>query len=247
MASFWAIWIRRVADPVTLTTWFVISALMAFAGPFNTFGTLSFPTRLLFWSCLIGAAIVVALGVCEAVKHLTGDARTLTRDLKVSVLFAGLYGPATWVLIDWLAEPQNDLSFPLWRTTLYVFLITAAVMVLRRIIGVGDEPVAEPPPLIRRLDGIAAKEIARLSVRDHYVEVHTTTGVTKTLLMRFSDALAELKGIDGFRVHRSHWVARKAVERVERENGRLFLVTCDKARVPVSRGFRAKIVNRELT
>jgi DNA-binding LytR/AlgR family response regulator len=53
--------------------------------------------------------------------------------------------------------------------------------------------------------------------------------------MRLSDAVAELEGIEGARTHRSWWVARDAVTRVEREEGRARLILVDGAAAPVSR------------
>lgn len=40
-------------------------------------------------------------------------------------------------------------------------------------------------------------------------------------------------------VHRSHWIAQKAVTKPRREKGRDMLVMSDGAAVPVSRSYRA--------
>ena len=239
--SFWQEWLGRLRDPITVVTWLSISVLVALAGPFDTFSTMSPLTRVIFWSLLIGGAIITVMGVCEVVKRITGDQRTIARDLKVAVLFSALYGPATWATIGALGEPANDLDMTLWLTTAYVFAVCGAVLMLRRVLGVGDEPLPSQPLIVRRVEGLKSDQIARLSVRDHYVDIHTTCGATRSILMRFSDALGELNGMDGLRVHRSHWVARHAVKAVERKSGRMFLVTEDEARVPVSRGFREDV------
>ena len=47
------------------------------------------------------------------------------------------------------------------------------------------------------------------------------------MLLRFSDALKELHGLEGAQVHRSWWVAKDAVETTRRENGILFFVLRD--------------------
>ena len=44
----------------------------------------------------------------------------------------------------------------------------------------------------------------KLKMADHYVEAFTTAGST-LVLMRFADAVSELEGADGLRVHRSYW------------------------------------------
>ena len=100
----------------------------------------------------------------------------------------------------------------------------------------GPEPVAAPR-LLQRLDQGKRGAVQHLSVRDHYVVVHTDHGQS-TLLMRFADALAELDGLDGMRVHRSHWVARGAVTGQERIAGKLHLRLSDGKLVPVSRSYR---------
>ena len=55
--------------------------------------------------------------------------------------------------------------------------------------------------------------------------------------MRLGDAVTELEGIEGARTHRSWWVAREAVSRVAREDGRVRLVLVDGAQAPVSRAY----------
>lgn len=194
--------------------------------------------RAAFWGVLMGLAIVLAFAICEGLKRVTHEARTIGRDLKVAILFAVVYGPIFWSFMHYMANAGDDLHLSLWLTTLYIFLVMQAVLYLRRLLEVGDEPVQKPPRLVQRLEGISGAQIARISGRDHYVDIHLTTGVTRSILMRFSDALVEMNGVDGARVHRSHWVAKQAVVGVERDRGRLYVVTTDHTKVPVSRGFR---------
>ena len=66
----------------------------------------------------------------------------------------------------------------------------------------------------------------------------TTDAGRFSLLMRFADAMAELDGVDGVQVHRSYWVARKAVEGAVRRNGRHYVTLIDGSEVPVSRSYR---------
>ena len=56
----------------------------------------------------------------------------------------------------------------------------------------------------------SAATLIYLKTADHYVEAFTTAGST-LVLMRFADAVAELDGAGGLRVHRSYWVARRHV------------------------------------
>jgi DNA-binding LytR/AlgR family response regulator len=85
--------------------------------------------------------------------------------------------------------------------------------------------------------------VQHLSVRDHYVVVQTDRGQS-TLLMRFADALGELDGIEGMRVHRSHWVAKTAVAGLERSGGKVHVRLQDGRLVPVSRSYRDEVETR---
>ena len=75
---------------------------------------------------------------------------------------------------------------------------------------------------------------------DHYVEAFTTAGST-LILMRFADAVEELQGADGLRVHRSHWVVRRHVVKASRRNGRTVLHMTGGQEIPVSRGYLADV------
>ena len=87
-----------------------------------------------------------------------------------------------------------------------------------------------------RLSERARGEPLHLRMQDHYIEVHTSRGM-EMVLLRFRDALQEVEGVDGMQVHRSHWVARAAVDGVERRAGRVTLRLVNGTRVPVSRSF----------
>jgi hypothetical protein len=77
-------------------------------------------------------------------------------------------------------------------------------------------------------------EVMALQAEDHYVRVITDKG-NVLLRYRFSDALQEVRALPGVQVHRSHWVATSAIERVE-TNGKCYnLHLRNGAVVPVSR------------
>jgi hypothetical protein len=77
-------------------------------------------------------------------------------------------------------------------------------------------------------------DVTALQAEDHYVRVMTEKG-NVLLRYRFSDALQEVRGLPGVQVHRSHWVATSAIERVE-TNGKCYnLHLRNGSVVPVSR------------
>ena len=61
------------------------------------------------------------------------------------------------------------------------------------------------------------------------------------VLMRFVDAVGELDGAGGLRVHRSYWVASNHVEGTARRNGRTTLRLTGGHEVPVSRTYMAAV------
>ena len=124
---------------------------------------------------------------------------------------------------------------------LFLSVFAIAVMIRLGMLIFRPKPVeaatgAGAAPFLKRLSPRLGRDLVRLIVQDHYVEAHTPLG-SELILMRFSDAVGELGGIEGFRTHRSHWVARAAIADVAREGGRVLVVTTDGTRVPVSRSY----------
>ncbi|WP_204113387.1 LytTR family transcriptional regulator DNA-binding domain-containing protein [Shimia biformata] len=97
-------------------------------------------------------------------------------------------------------------------------------------------PDACQPRLLRRLSAQWEGQIFNLSVEDHLVIV-ANNHREERLRMRFGDAIDEMDGVLGIRVHRSHWVAQHAIDRIERSKGRVFVALTNGARVPVSRTY----------
>lgn len=98
--------------------------------------------------------------------------------------------------------------------------------------------VPEHPALCRlaaRLPPADRGRICCLSMEDHYVRVHTEAG-SQLLLMRFSDAIAELDGLPGLRVHRSWWIAEGVADALDR-SGRTAAFRVGHITVPVSRPY----------
>lgn len=101
-----------------------------------------------------------------------------------------------------------------------------------------EEPAAEEipvdPQLLQRLPAAKRAPLLRLTMNDHYVSVATEAG-EDLLLMRLGDAMAEAWPEEGLRVHRSHWVARRAVRAVRRDGDRATLTLANGEEIPVSR------------
>jgi hypothetical protein len=94
-----------------------------------------------------------------------------------------------------------------------------------------------PPKFLERLPlKLRGAEVWAVEAEDHYLRLHTAKG-QDLILMRLSDAVAELDGIEGAQVHRSWWVARDAIADARRGDGRATLTLKDGSQVPVSRTY----------
>jgi len=117
---------------------------------------------------------------------------------------------------------------------------TESAAVTRGSAAPPDASPALPAALRSRVPRELGCEIVALEAEDHYVRVHTPKGST-LVLMRLSDAIELLDEALGMRVHRSWWVARRAVESFERDGQQVVLRLTNGARVPVGRTYVAAV------
>ena len=105
---------------------------------------------------------------------------------------------------------------------------------------------AAPPQLSRLHRRLPADHqnpvspIISLSMQDHYVEITTQAG-QHLVLMRFSDAIAELDDLQGLRIHRSHWVSTHHMKGLRRAGNRTMLQLSDDRELPVSQTYKAAV------
>lgn len=79
-------------------------------------------------------------------------------------------------------------------------------------------------------------QILAVASEDHYIRVYTDGGDC-LILMRLADAICELDGLEGMRVHRSWWVARAGIAASAREGARITLTLTNGTTTPVSRTY----------
>ena len=264
MKKFLNEWRSDFRSGIPFTIWAMLSLLVGFSGPFGTYRVISMPGRLAFWAVLLGLAIFVGTMVRAFVFANLG----LRNFRHGSVLIAALIGLIVPALVHGvLALPGFHLMVAvpaLGEIALFSALCSLGVGAFRHAMGHFEaglvplveqaEPLAETEPVAvpvvapqpRLLDRLAPEQRGRLywiSVRDHYVDVGTSQGVS-SLLLRLSDAMVETAGEEGGQVHRSHWVAWGAVTSAERQRGKLVLILSDGARIPVSKTYRAEVEAR---
>lgn len=220
-----------------------IGLLMGFLAPLS-WDRASVPVRYLYWMiCILGAG-----GLAIALDAWLGRRIGVLwrRLLAVSVLAA----PPTALLVltaqhlligeaySWPAYLK--LSWQAWPILLAVVTVRALAWrrpparVTTRILIAPPLPEAEAR-FRRRLS--ARRRAARLiavEAHDHYLKVHTDAG-EELITLRFTDALDELSGAHGWRVHRSWWVAAEAVESVRWRRGAGEITLTGGLKAPVSR------------
>ena len=195
--------------------------------------------RQTYWVVLMIAAGLWAEICMRAVRRLPGMTASLPARFLVSVLVIGL--PLTvvvWGVTGWVffgrAYGVDMLPALVWRVLLITAVMTAIAMAMERRTATteaGDGPPRFRDRLPPRLRGAV---IHAVQAEDHYLRIHTDRG-SDLILMRLSDAVAELQGLEGAQTHRSWWVARDAVRDVKRGDGRATLTLDGGLTVPVSR------------
>ena len=237
-------------------------ALFAFIGPFGTYDSLGVPGRIGYWAVAMGGNWLVCGSIMMLILVIAGG-HSIRRRLLVTAAAAPVAAaPGTGVVLAAEALFRPGYAEPVGVPTIYlsvavlmlvIGLAVVAVMEVRR--GLADRRVARPGPeeadeaglrpspaqgarFLDRLPEKLGRDLVYLKTADHYVEAVTTAGST-LVLMRFVDAVAELDGAGGLRVHRSYWVARRHVTGTARQEGRTTLRLTGGHEVPVSRTYMA--------
>jgi len=198
--------------------WIVTSAVIIIcflSGPFGTFEALPNGFRLVYWALIVLSTSILALWAQMLIKVRNWTAPIII--VLVSAVF-GLFAALLVILLSLTLLPPIQsypghialfgYSFP---SAMIVFLFSA---LLSRA-DASAPKTSQRPSLFARLEKHPnAQQILSLSAQDHYVEVITELG-SELCLIRLNDAIAETKPLEGFQIHRSHWVAKSAVEKLE--------------------------------
>ncbi|WP_114859087.1 LytTR family DNA-binding domain-containing protein [Azospirillum brasilense] len=240
--------------------------VLALLGPFGTFADLTLAQRLAYWIGLIGlGGLAFELLTLAAGHRLRERAGAWRATLAGVVLAVAALMTFTVALLERTLRGMDFLR-PLGLAELFVYVVLVTLLVsaipvwleLRdRGLLAGptpppspfvpdDAPASSPaerpePAFLARLPARLGRDLLALEMEDHYVRAYTAEG-SDLILMRLRDAIAELAGLEGMQVHRSHWVAAAAVAGVERKpDGKLVLVLRNGLRVPVSRSYAAAV------
>ncbi|HZZ34189.1 MAG TPA: LytTR family DNA-binding domain-containing protein [Caulobacteraceae bacterium] len=219
-----------------------VGAFLAFAAAFDT-GGIPLITRLGYWMGLMGVGALIG----TAIGHfLTPRAWLGRRPIAAGLMIGASISLPMSVVVAGVSALLNHRPFDLrfaaivFPSVLVVSLGMTAISFLlqRRPTATHAAPAGAPPPkFLERLPlKLRGAEVWAVEAEDHYLRLHTSKG-QDLILMRLSDAVRELEGIEGAQTHRSWWVAREAVTEVERGDGRATLTLKGGTMVPVSRAY----------
>jgi hypothetical protein len=208
-----------------------VAILAVIAGAFGT-ANLPLPQRAGFW---------LALMAWNAVKWrawfawMVRDSSHWARASAIGAVLLNLLLPFEIGAGMWLVGIEGEVGHTLvWLEALTISVILAGLIwALKRMLAPPRAVPVDPGPLVRA--GARLDQVCAVRAEDHYCRVHLTDGSSRLVLCRFSDALAELERLDGERIHRSAWVADRAVDRAERD-GRAWRLVAAGERFPVSAG-----------
>lgn len=210
-----AIWVYRGL------AWVFLSLAVTVAAPYNDVMSYDFGQRLVYWGSVNALAILVAALVRHVILAWLRR-ETLVVLMGVAVVQALVLGPLVWGVN--LVVFRFDVGDILWLAefTVIMGLIAFCVALVRyevaRVRRLAQEQLAmvekarptegpARPGFLDRGDTALAGEVLVVSADDHFLHV-TTTREKGRVRMRFRDALSELDQIPGYRIHRSHWVAK---------------------------------------
>lgn len=233
-----------------------IGVVMAVIAPLQT-NYIPFWPRMAFWQILMLSGATIGLGVTEMVERWGRLNRWPWIEVPVIGVLIAL--PLTMIVMSTSAMFFGGAIGGAIRFS-YNFgvtaLISTAVTALNHWIGFNrnsapgpqDETPSPPPaaqPIAATADRFAerlplplrSQQVIALQAEDHYLRVHLAGGESTLILMRLSDAIAELPADIGTQTHRSWWVAKDAVRSVTKAEGRATLTLDGGVEAPVSRSF----------
>jgi DNA-binding LytR/AlgR family response regulator len=240
---------RLIKSPQFWTGLVAVVLVLAIIGPFSTFENQDFSARLVFWGLMATSCYFVGFAVSVFVGRLAlqaGASDVLSR------LIGGAVSGLPVTIIVWVINKhiygftmEGRFSFLTLLVSCTIIAMAIAMIIYQitrahRPDEVDDTVVKKPVAFLRRMPVGLGREIFSLEAQDHYVNVTTSKG-SALVLIRLSDAIAELEGIEGLRIHRSWWVAKDAIIKTTRKNGKLMVALSNDAVLPVSRTYAGAV------
>jgi len=205
-------------------------------GPFGSFLNGNIVLRIFSWAGNLLAGTVILGVIVPAVTQLALRLK-LPRLLGVAVgvlvatapaaIFSDLYGHWLWPYAIDRVRPEDWFGQAL--------IIEVAMLVLWGLVMLAREalqPLPQPPQAEPHVTDMVSPVLC-LQMEDHYVRIHRASG-SRLELMTMAEAIAR-HGAGGLRVHRSWWVADRAVAVAVLEGRNWRLRLSNGLNVPVAR------------
>lgn len=233
--------------------WIVLAAAIAIlvvSGPSGTLDRFNAAERTAYWATIALTTFVTGLfATVLLVRLIRPRLGARIPSIGIGALLAALPITAEVWLVN-LVFPDSTPTSPADLSALYgmCLVITLAIATIYDVSSPKlADAVPSPVPadtdgnrFLKRIPARLGKDLVSLQAQDHYLEVTTTRG-RDLILMRLSDAEAELAGYPGMRVHRSWWVARAGVDGIETAGDRMTIRLSSGAEAPVSRAKRPAV------
>lgn len=230
-------------------------AVFGWLGPYGTYD-LGVIDRFAYWMIAIPFIGLLSMPATRLISGAEpGASWPLPARVAMGALVAAIPGTVVAIALQTVFGRAPVLSaVELARIYVSVTVVIALVALPLRALGTrrrqqqaapaADRQTVAPPasaapngnPFLRRIPERLGSDLLFIATEDHYLRVTTDRG-SDLILFRLSDAVAELDPALGQQVHRSYWVAWRAVASVLRDGHRTVLVLTNGAKVPVSRRY----------
>jgi hypothetical protein len=222
-----------------------IGLLMGFLSPFAS-ERAPLVGRYVYWMiCMVGGGLIgvaaddlLSWRMAATWRRVAVVSVVMTPPVSLLVLITQhlmMRGPFDWPGYQWLVWQVWPISLAVMVVRALAWRSSPARIETRTVIA---PPLPEAEAAFRRR--LSAKRrgarLTAIEAHDHYLKVHTEAGA-ELITLRFADALDELAGAHGWRVHRSWWVAADAVEAVRWRRGAGEMRLVGGLMAPVSRTY----------
>ncbi len=217
-------------------------------GPFGTYLNGSLAVRTGYWVATLLGGTCILLFAWDAGDYIARRMRwrpplvAMVASLLAAVPIAMLsYALAVRV---WTDPVRAVPSFVWYVQTL---IITGILTLVNAGFSQAPQAATPAPPsqgaagdFRARLPPHLGREVLALQMEDHYVRAHTRLG-SALILIPLHQAVRELGGVPGLRIHRSWWVARAAVAGAVQQGRSVRLRLSNGMEAPVARAAVAEV------
>ena len=227
-----------------------IGTFLAILGPFGShaFGAI---IVWLYWTGLMAWGFILGNGSAHIVTHFFPKLQERWVYMLVMGFVTLVMSFTVWGVNTALGSTTPFQYFPLLIVLVLVItcFVTLVFFVYEKINNKDLSLDEAPAALLQGLPQILREklpprlheaELWAMTSEDHYLRIFTDKGEAM-ILMRLSDAINACAAIEGAQTHRSWWVARSAMDHVERKGGRAELHLKGDVIAPVSRTYYTKL------